>query len=500
MKAHYFLIIFVLVNNLVYSQSFEWAKGKQGTSEGRSIGYDKDGNVICSGSTPTTSFIEKYSNKGELLWSKSIFNPQSSIVTKVDSVGNIFAIGNYYQNISFDDKSLTSASTASFLVKFNSSGSILWLKSISDVHSQDISLYYSGFYIIGNTKSGTVLFDSIAFNNSNLFIAKYDEFGKCLWVTKGNFNDGGSGDRFLSSDNLGNVYCISPGTVSNSNHYYVVSKYNVKGGFLWAKDFGGNVRSIFANQNKLYISGDFGGSITIGDKLFTANNEQAAFIIKMDTSGSSESFKVFNSSISIGVKGVTGDNEGSIYFTGNVHGDADLGGKPLASGNNGAQVFVAKFNSQLASTWVINSTSTFSSPNFANAICYNKFNNSILFCGIEANIVKFGNTTLSGSSEPGSMFVSKITDAITTTGIQSQPLNNLILISPNPTTGVVKIDNLGLEKNIQVFVRNILGDTLLQKIVIDLSASIDLSEYPKGVYFIDVLQNNEKTTKRIVLQ
>jgi hypothetical protein len=506
MKTSFFLLFFLLLNYFGYTQTFDWAKGKHGNSSGNSIGYDKDGNVICSGSTPSSCFIEKHSDKGDLIWSKSI-NNSASIKTKVDSLGNIYASGVFYKTILIDDKSLYSSATASFLVKFNSSGSIIWLKSINDVVCQDIALHDSDFYITGGFSilTGNVLFDSIGFKVNNLFIAKYNEFGKCTWVTQGNFDARGSIDRIITTDNLGNVYCKSPGFVSNSNNYCVVSKFNRSGDFLWAKDFGGNVRSLSANNNKLYISGDFGGSITIGDKVFTARYQESAYIIKIQDTGSIESYKVFYASTSLGFTSITLDNEENIYITGNIEGDADLGGKLVSSrsnGNNfGAQVFVAKFNSQIDVMWGINSTSTYSTANFANAICYNKFNKTILFCGSVEYDVNFGSTTLSQNAQGGSMFISKITDTSIATGIDPHHLDpNLISIFPNPTTGIVKIENKESMANTQIFVKNLLGHTILLKEFSEPSVSFDLTGYPKGIYFIDVLSMEGKITKKIVLQ
>jgi hypothetical protein len=497
----YFLLFFLLLNCFGYTQTFEWAKGKNGTSSGTSIGYDKDGNVICSGSTPTSCFIEKHSDKGDLVWSKSINN--ASIKTKVDSLGNIYALGGFYKTILIDDKSLSAAGNASYLAKFNSSGTILWLKSINDVYCEDICLNQSGFYVAG-ASFGTVHFDNIEFNTNNaLFIAKYDESGKCIWVKTGSFNaNGDPSKKVITTDNLGNIYCISQGSVSfNFKNNRVVSKFNSNGEFIWAQDLGGDVTSFSIIKNTLYISGNFIDTITIGDKVIFKNRE-SAYIIKMQDTGFIESFKVFDASYNLNFNGITIDPDENIYVAGRIHGDADFGGKSiLASSSGGSQVMVAKFNSLLEIIWAINSTCIYSSSNVVNAICYNKINNSVIVCGMAGYEVKFGNTTLLGSTEPGSMFISKITDTSIATGIEPHHLDpNLISFFPNPSSGIIKIENQAYEANTQIFVRNILGYTLLQRVTNETSVSIDLSGYPKGIYFIDVLSSEGKNSKKIVLQ
>ncbi len=82
------------------------------------------------------------------------------------------------------------------------------------------------------------------------------------------------------------------------------------------------------------------------------------------------------------------------------------------------------------------------------------------------------------------------TDALS---VEENNNDNAIEIYPNPTTGVIKLESS--EAIEQVIVRNILGKTI-QKFS---SNQVDISKYLNGIYFVEVVTENLKEVKKIIL-
>jgi PKD repeat protein len=77
--------------------------------------------------------------------------------------------------------------------------------------------------------------------------------------------------------------------------------------------------------------------------------------------------------------------------------------------------------------------------------------------------------------------------------------DNLFQISPNPTTGLIQMDFA--ENSINEYkVYDTVGKILMQqKVSYNSYQTIDLSHLPNGTYFIEVLNDEQHSTKRIVL-
>ena len=88
------------------------------------------------------------------------------------------------------------------------------------------------------------------------------------------------------------------------------------------------------------------------------------------------------------------------------------------------------------------------------------------------------------------------TITLTTVGINDYELNNVV-VYPNPTTGMIQIQNS--ESRIQnVEVYDAYGKLLNVVNVNDNTAALDLSGYAAGTYFVKIMTENGMVTKRIV--
>ena len=86
---------------------------------------------------------------------------------------------------------------------------------------------------------------------------------------------------------------------------------------------------------------------------------------------------------------------------------------------------------------------------------------------------------------------------LTTVGINDYTLDNTVTVYPNPTNGVVQIEN-GEWRMENVEVYDAYGKLLFTVEVNGNAAALDLTGYAKGIYFVKVTTDNGVVTKRVV--
>ncbi len=189
------LIIFFFSVSVVKAQirSLVWAKGfggslsdfssdialdaygnvySTGTFKGQ-VDFDPNGGIlILNSASPTYEdiFISKLDTNGNLQWAKRIGDTlvERSNSIAVDLSGNIYITGYYKQTVDFDPNAgvvnlISALGTYDFFIcKLDSSGSLLWAKSIgssSDDIANSITLDESGNVYTTGFFEGTVDFD-----------------------------------------------------------------------------------------------------------------------------------------------------------------------------------------------------------------------------------------------------------------------------------------------------------------------------------------------------
>ena len=180
-----------------------------------------------------------------------------------------------------------------------------------------------------------------------------------------------------------------------------IAKYDASGNELWSKRIGGNNpvnydeyfkgRVIDNNNNCLYLSGNFYGSLTIDS--YTINGSPGnldMFLAKFDLNGNCQWLKRAGSALEDILGTLSLDPAGNVYWTGDFH----------WTGGMVDTVAVPKgwFLSKLDTNGNLISTDS----NFTNAgmlTCLTVSNNEIIVCGnTNTNAFIVGNDTLSGTS------------------------------------------------------------------------------------------------------
>ncbi len=122
-------------------------------------------------------------------------------------------------------------------------------------------------------------------------------------------------------------------------------------------------------------------------------------------------------------------------------------------------------------------------------------NNPYTLTGLTANtsydVQVIAHCTNGMTSDPSA------TITLTTTGINDYTLDNTVTVYPNPTTGLIQIEN-GEWRMENVEVYDAYGKLLNTMIVNDHTVNLDLSGYAKGTYFVRVTTEKGVVTKRVV--
>jgi len=269
----------VFISKLDQSGDFLWAHGFGGTGfeSIKDINLDTNNNIYLTGAFQNTVdfdpdlvdvsnitsvvgddiFITKFDSTGDFVWAKSIGNANSTTSTSLslDQSNNAYLVGSFAGTVDFNPDLIdvydliSSGSVDGFILKLDSGGNFTWAKHIEGVDSEQIE---------------TISIDS----NNNLYIS-------------------GSMEGLTDFDPGVGVYNLD----ALDNHSIFLSKLDSSGGFVWAKQIGGNifdqvVSSYTDNLDNLYLVGSF---FDVGDfdpnlnNTFelTSNGSWDGFILKL---------------------------------------------------------------------------------------------------------------------------------------------------------------------------------------------------------------------------
>ncbi len=200
-------------------------------------------------------FVAKYTTDGNLVWVNQLggANSDLSLCIDVDYAGNIYLAGSYEYNIQLDNFHLSTPNVynESFYAKYNSTGNVLWAKSVVGNNANQItgiafdndhSIFITG-YFGSNLKIGAGNINS-ATSSYDIFLAKIDLNGNYDWLKRAGstYEDAAHG---VCSDANGNAILVGyfAGTANFDSHSITysdyndvfVAKYDSVGNNLWAR-------------------------------------------------------------------------------------------------------------------------------------------------------------------------------------------------------------------------------------------------------------------------
>src|ERR1035437_1744632 len=560
-----FFIFFFLIMGLAKAQDCIWAKSAGGklSDYGNSISTDHSGNVYVIGDFNSDSmlfgstiiyhyfnpiysntFFAKYDINGNVLWAKSIgsvgnANTEGYGVT-TDNDDNVYITG-YFEgdSISFGNITLYNSSTGEqnlYLVKYDSSGNVLWAKNPGGVYNEGLSVttdLNNNIFITGYFQDNTISFDSdtlylsVTWGYSDLFLFKFDSNGNTLWGRSagGNYWEWGDG---LSTDYNGNIYLT--GYFSSDTSYFdtiivinnyisniaggnddmFLAKYDSSGNIKWVKSAGGNGissgKSLSCDGNgNIYVGGVFNAinyppdtikfdSINLFNNSYNILMQSAntqLFFVKYDSSGSVQWAKCGISASSWDNTGNTltslcADVNGNIFITGSYTDSILIDSTTLYNGG----YFLIKLNSNGNIIWAQNILNSGNS----NSVCIDQNSNAFITGSLEGDSAIFGNNTIyNDSTQTLDIFIAKYGNLISGKNSNIQNFNGIILY-PNPPSGTFTLSyNSQLSiLNSQLKIYDVLGqEVYTQAITNPNQTTITVSQLSNGVYFYQLINNKE---------
>jgi gliding motility-associated-like protein len=335
MRFLLFLTLFVGIPLSVHAQSFTWAHGV-GTwvdDSGLKVVNDESGNSFVTGHVYSGAefgsfealswgfYLAKYDNTGTVIWARfggGSYNGTGSSIA-IDSDGSVYATGSFSHTLDLGDTILGGAhQTSIFLVKYSSTGQLLWAK-ILGVSGSNGWPYGRGLAV-----------DS----QDNVYVA-------------GSF----SGTLQLE----GGVTIPEP-----YPHYWgymniCLVKYNKNGAIVWGKGAAGQYYDsapidLVCHDDVVYLAAQIGPHTFKydGEELDTGYTEGSSVIIGVNTEGQ----RVWYSFISGGISDLDIHPGGAIHACGSFYDDFSIDGdkvlnEPTGSGAN----FVLKYGSDKEVEW-----------------------------------------------------------------------------------------------------------------------------------------------------
>ncbi len=247
-------------------------------------------------------YIAKYDLNGTVLWAKSSGGSLNDYGTAIslDATG-VYVVGSFLSSsISFGAVALTNAGSSDlFVVKYNSSGNVIWAKKgggNSAEYATSVASDPTGIYVTGSFSSASVTFGSTTLNNSgasNIYIVKYTTNGNVIWAKKeggysylrSNYIYTYSSSVYLTGYFGDSTIVFGSTTLLNSNPMYpdtFVAKYDANGNNIWAKSAHGDASddgtSLCVSSSGVYVTGNFDYSMYF-DSTFLNSVFNAPYLI-----------------------------------------------------------------------------------------------------------------------------------------------------------------------------------------------------------------------------
>jgi hypothetical protein len=556
------LLIFKSFLNLA-QPNFDWAKAISGSGYiyPKSIVADKNGNIYSTGyfsgtvdfnpglsifnlsSSSVDVFILKLDSLGNFIWAKQFSGPMSkggnSIA--VDKFGSIYITGYFFGTVDFDPGpnlfNITSSGNYSadvFVCKLSPFGSLIWAKSMGGLNNEygySIGVGRTGeVYTTGQFEStsdfdpGSGIYNLSAIGYVDLYINKLDSMGNFVWAKA----IGGKSFDYcfsLALDQNDNIYTtgyfadtvdFDPGTgvynviSKNGQDDAFINKFDKNGNFLWVKSFSGpsnydrGLRLCVDPNGYLLSTGMFSDTVDFDpgpSNYFLSARGNWYYISKLDLNGDF----VWAKKLEAQIMNIAGDRNGNVFTTGSFEDTCDfdpgIGMFNLVSNQNPTQnSFVSQLDNNGDFVCAGQTLGYYSQAGISIIVSQNS--NYVLgeFNGTADFDPTSGTFNLTSSSY-GGLFISKWNNCSSVTGVNTATNSEELLLFPNPSHGHFTINLPFKSGEIAISIFNLYGNLVFSKVIqYNKNLDLDLQDFAKGMYLVEILTNEHRWIKKIILR
>ncbi len=261
----------------------------------------------------------------------------------------VYVAGHYKSAINVGQSISNLGGSDIYLIKYGPSGNVLWAKGFGGAADDTVNAITTdatgNVYLGGTFNSSTIAFGATTLNATatSLFVVKIDSSGTVVWA-KGSTHQTLNHDaiKAIVVDATGNVYAggdYSGGvlkfdsnslTNTNSTSDFFIEKLDPSGALQWVKSFGGNLKDnlnglAISNDNIIAVGSFDSSSVTLNNGLTLTNttNSSAApfsdlFVIALNSNGIAQWKKtVVGDKLDV-AKAVATDTTGAIYVVGST--------------------------------------------------------------------------------------------------------------------------------------------------------------------------------------
>jgi len=461
----------------------------------------------------TTTFIAKLDANGQKVWSHFIADDNTpsdyGTIFTLDKDNNVVFTGSFaFQLKVGQDITLNSTGIEGYVAKISSAGVVLWASKFDD---QSLDYYTTN---IATDHSGNVLITGV--NSPANYILKFDSNGNKLWLKT--FSMESYYLSLISTDENNNIYLSSEVHLDNTSATsaqigtitlnqtatdgsIVLVKFDPNGNAIWAKPYGGVSGSTYTDGWPCSIKTDKSGNTYIwgwcvnnakfGNVVltnpFATNKNYSYFLTKVNTDGDVvwanavyESLYAFNYGDVLDI-----DNVGNVYVGGHFKSNINIDNNVFMPQNTN-DFFVAKFNGSGVYQWIKTIPAT--SDIIRGMSVYKE--NVVTVAGYPGTADALGQTTI---NKVGGVNVVVATLGSLQTGT-SEIARNTIQLYPNPATNYIHLSNLTGE--CKILIKDIAGKTVLSTITDQ--SQLNISSLSKGVYFIQIIDVNGEIIAKFI--
>jgi hypothetical protein len=363
----------------------------------------------------------------------------------------------------------SSSSYDAFLVKFNSSGALLWgtyYGGNSNEFGNTCATDASGnVYLAGNTNSSNAIATSGAHQTTfggiiDAFIVKFDASGTRLWGTYYGGNDNDPGNS-CATDGSGNVY-LSGYTYSSSA-----------------------IATLGAHQT------GYGGS-------------RDAFLVKFDAYGTRLWGTYYGGNSFDNGSSYTTDGSGNVFLIGRTSSTTAIATQGAHQTTLGGveDAYLVKFDSTGYRLW---GTYYGGNDDDEGISCTNDASGNVFLSGITLSTndiatLKAHQTTIGSSSNLYDAFLVKFDGTGSTTGLElTKESTSLITLSPNPGQNQLTISGLPDGTIFDLSILNTLGQVVYYSKYLHDSESVKIN-LPNGIYEVIVETKDARFVQKWVVE